>query len=421
VFGLEFLGSCSYDPAAPSTSYFTIGQIVSVLALLLAFSQLTKPIHQFRIEAHQARPALAVSLAVLAIVSVFVAAALPFIPGKAWPLLGYPVFWEVLAGSLLAGVAMKLIFSTTRQPSFRRRNAQAYLKACAGFIAKGNEDDLRELGDEILPGVKQLFAECNSYRGNDGKDEQIEVSTRIAFTILDLWSDKTFCKNLVCKAPRTATHIFLEMMSTHQRLRIGYALSNELIHQAFVNRDSILMREDDYSGLGFFKQFRNTVFRNWQFVENYRPLQAWRDYEHDIRGWQVKKYAECLGTALDGYFDAKDYWQYPSALAVGLKSLAHVAMQEMTSITHMEQYEVYRSEASSILREVETDFTKLIDVIKNREEELPLYALMMLPTTDSMTSRYTGFWLTQYTSISNSSRWCDGMMMHSVSLPLGYG
>lgn len=161
--GLEFLGSCSYDPADPGQSYFTIGQLVSVIALLLAFSQLTKPIIKFRIRANKTSYKTAIVICLLATACIFVAAILPFIPGRAWPLLGYPVFWEILAGFLLVGIAAVSLTVISRRPRFKSRNAAAYLNACAAVISKGNDDDLRELADEIIPVIKPIFAECKSH------------------------------------------------------------------------------------------------------------------------------------------------------------------------------------------------------------------------------------------------------------------
>lgn len=209
--GLKILGSCSYDPAAPSPSYFTIGQLISVIALVLAFSQLTKPIIKFRIRTHNINYRVVAVVVLLASSFVFLATLLPFLPGPALPLIGYPVFWEFLAGILFAAVAIFLLVAINTKPTFKRRNSEAYLRACAAVIARGNDDDLRELADEILPAITPIFNECKSYNHfeacrvrEQGQTYRIQERTRIAFTILDLWSDKSFCKNIVCKAPETA-------------------------------------------------------------------------------------------------------------------------------------------------------------------------------------------------------------------------
>lgn len=381
--GLELLGRCNYDPSAPSQSYFTIGQLVSVIALLLAFSQLTKPIIKFRISARQTSHGTAIAISALAIGFVFLAAILPFLPGKALPLVGYPVFWEVLAGVLFVGVAGSLITVISRSPTFDRGKAQAYLKACMTVIAKANDEDLRELAEEIVPAIKPVFDECSLYdydaareAKKQGQESSVEESTRIAFTILDLWSDSAFCRNIVCKAPATALKIFDQLIEHASYKSPGYALSQQLIHQAFANRDSLLMREKDYSGLGFFKMFRNTAFGNWRFLEsNHRPLQAWRSYEEPVQPWQAEKYSECLAASVHAYLDAEDYWQFPSSLYVGLENLAHLAIQPISELRHISEEESWSSNALRVLREIESGFEDIVSLVEKRQEHLPQYEL----------------------------------------------
>lgn len=378
--GVELLGTCSYDPAAPNQSYFTIGQLISVIALLLAFSQLTKPIIKFRLNASKVNYKFAISASVFAIVCVFVATILPFIPGKALPLLGYPVVWEILAGLVLVIVAMRLLWAISRAPSFHSKNADAYLKACGAVIAKGNEDDLGELAEEIAPAAKAVFNECKLYNHNAarqaeerGQEYRIEESARRAFTILDLWSDKAFCRSIVCRAPFTALKIF-EELTQHGSDAPGYALSQQLVHQSFMNRESMLMREEDYSGLGFFKTFRDTVFGNWEFIEStYRPLQSWRSYEEPVLPWQAEKYCECLKTTLEAYFTAEEYSSLPSSLYVGLDKLADLTVAPAFQIRNMNEQASLSSSVSDVIREIATGFEEIIKLIEEHHSRLPKY------------------------------------------------
>lgn len=376
--GLEFLGTCRYDPAAPDQSFFTIGQLISVIALLLAFSQLTKPIIKFRVRARKVNSTAAMLASGFAIACIFSATILPFMPGKAWPLLGYPVVYEILAGLVFVIVAGWLLWAISNPPSFHGKNADAYFKACGSIIAKGKEDDLGELADEIFVAVNAILDECSRYDHNaarqaerTGQEYPIKESTRIAFTILDLWSDKAFCRSIVCRAPSTALRIFKGLIH-HVQLVPGYALSQQLVHQAFMNRESILMREEDYSGLGFFKEFRNTVFGDWHFVDSrYRPLESWRPYEEQVHPWQVKKYTECLKTSLDSYFIAEDYSSLPSSLYVGLDNLADLARAPVSAIRKMSEQGAIPQEVFKVLREISWGFEKITELVEERHDRLP--------------------------------------------------
>jgi hypothetical protein len=360
---------------------FTIGQLISVIALFLAFSQLTKPMIRFRIRAAKINLEFIFSLFVLAIICVFIASLLPSIPVPVLPHLSYSILLEFIAGLLFVVTALILIVAVSKKPVFTRRKSKAYLNACTALIARGNDDDLRELADEISVSVKLIFEECKTYDSFEahrakerGKVYQVHESTKIAFTILDLWSDKSFCKNIVCKSPATAIEIFDQLISNQEFERAGYALSQQLINQAFVNRESILMREEDYSGLGFFKPFRNTVFGNWRFIEsNYRPLQAWQYYEENIEAWQVEKYCECLEMSFNAYFKAKDYWQYPSALHVGLEHLARIAGYQVAHVRHIDEHDLYRSKEFQVVQKIGNGLEKVVKVIEKEQCNIPEY------------------------------------------------
>lgn len=360
---------------------FTIGQLISVIALFLAFSQLAKPTIRFRISAAKINLKILFSLFVLAIVCVFIASLLPSIPVPVLPHLNYSILLEFFSGLLFVVTALILIVAVSKRPVFTRRKSKAYLNACAVLIARGNYDDLRELADEISVSVKSIFEECKTYDSFEarrakerGEGYQVLESTKSAFTILDLWSDKSFCRNIVCNAPATAINIFDQLVGNQQFERAGYALIQQLIHQAFMNRESILVREEKFSGLGFFKPFMNTVFGNWRFLEsNYRPLQAWRYYKENIEAWQVKKYCECLEMSFNAYFKAKDYWQYPSALYAGLNNLADIAGYQVAHIRHIDGHDLYKSKEFRVLQEIGHGLENVVKVIEKEQGNIPEY------------------------------------------------
>lgn len=143
-----------------------------------------------------------------------------------------------------------------------------------------------------------------------------------------------------------------------------------------MNRDSILMREEDYSGLGFFKQFRNTTFGDWQFIQgHHRPLQAWSFYDEDIQPWQASKYCECLRAAFEAYFVGKDYWQYPASLFSGLDHLADMARQQITAIRHIDEWDLYNSTEFRSLGKIQHGLEQIVEIVENQAGNLPQYEL----------------------------------------------
>lgn len=381
--GLEILGNCSYDPSNPERIYFSIGELIGVIALLMAFLQLSKPIIKFRIRVGCVSEKIIYGLFFVAIIFVLLSAILPFIPGTAVPLLGYPVFWEVSAGFFFVFGSTILIRGITKKSVFSKRNAYNYLNGCTSIIAKGNEEDLRELADEISKSIEPIVKQCKKYDRDKateaevrGRPYEVEEATQIALRILDLWSDPTFCKNIICRSPGTAIEVFKQIINYKLYSGGGSTLTQELLNQAFSNQDSILMRESQYSGLGFFNLFTKTVFDNRELVEsNHRPLQAWKDYrEEQIKPWQAEKYCSCLHIAIRAYFKAKDY-QNSAAMYGGIDKLAGFALSQTASIQHLSEAELYQSANLKVLSTIQQGFEEIIDIIEKHQDNIPVYEL----------------------------------------------
>ncbi|MBU4577071.1 MAG: hypothetical protein KJ576_20820, partial [Proteobacteria bacterium] len=284
-------------------SYFSLGQLVAVVALIIAFIQLIKPIINFRLKAWRINTKRLIVIVSFSIISVFIAAILPFVPHIPLPVIGYPIFWEASSAVLLVLYATVIITKMLKTPIFNKKNAQSYFEGCYDLIAKGNQEILNELANEVRPSIEPLFDECGKFNPDlarqaekQGDEYDVSIDIRIGYTLLDLFSDKLFCKAIITRAPKTAFAIFDSLKKRPTR-KMGYSLSQELINQAFVNEDSILIREEKYSGLGIFKHFMLTVYGDWDFVNGlHGPLSAWRYYRNDngVQQWQIKKYCECL-------------------------------------------------------------------------------------------------------------------------------
>ena len=367
--GLKTLGECSYNPADPK-AYFTLGNLLSVIALLLAISQLTRPIIKFRIRSHNFSYKTLVTLLAIAISSVFLATILPFIPGTALPVIGYPVFWELLSASLFVGAGIYVIWAITKPAKFSPKNAEEYLNATVSFIAKGGKERLNDLAEEIYPSISDVIEKANKFdrcraRAAKERNEVYEVSkiTKIANTILRVWSDRLFCEAIVCRSPDSAIQIIADLGKASNS-GVGHALSNEIINQSFENNSSILNREEQYSGLGFFKSFTRQCFSDWRFVEGtYRPLESWTHYRNTLTDWKVVKYCECTNIAFKAYLESRDYWQHPSSLYGALDTMTSIAMNQTLNINHIPDKGIDGSENQKILVEISRGFQDLIKTV----------------------------------------------------------
>jgi hypothetical protein len=77
----ELIGELSYDPSSPDRIYFSIGSAIAVIALLLTFDQMARPIIKLWLRTGMFSEKFAYTLFFIAIGFVFVAAILPFVHG----------------------------------------------------------------------------------------------------------------------------------------------------------------------------------------------------------------------------------------------------------------------------------------------------------------------------------------------------
>lgn len=377
--GVKALGLCSYDLSNPSLTFFSIGQLATVVALIFAFSQLAKPIVKFRLATRfspQWVPWLGIALAILC---VFWAAILRGWPLREFPVIGYPIVWEFVAGVSLVWASAWMIFRVSTTTRLSARNAARYLRGSRLIIARGNMDDLREYGDEIATSISTVVVACKNHQMHpkrlSAKLDEKEPPTdfeMVCYTLLDLWADKQFCEVLVTRCPQTGIEILLQVQNERLYESGAYALVQELIDCAMSHPDSILHREGDYSGLGRFKPFMTTAFGSADFVNSsLRPLQAWRTHEQDrITTLQVSRYGDAMDIALRAAIDERRIGSIYAAYSSALNVVNGIALQAAWAMARIPESEVSQSEWSRVLHQCGEIHCKGIATIASLPAEL---------------------------------------------------
>lgn len=376
--GVKALGSCSYDLSNPSLTFFSIGQLATVVALIFAFSQLAKPIVKFRIATRFTPywvPWVGIALAIL---SVFAAAILRAWQFRDLPVVGYPIFWEFVAGAFLVWASLLMIFRVTSKTRLSIHNAARYLQWSQSIIARGNVDDLREYGDEISISLSTAVKACKCYEVRSmaaptTADEKVPPTEfeGVCYTLLDLWADRQFSQILVTRCPQTAVQILLEVQNCRLYDSGAYALVQELVGQAMSNLDSILHREGGYSGLGRLKSFMSTAFGNPDFVNSrQRPLQAWQAYSQDrISPSQVKLYGNAIDIALRAVIEEHRTSAFYAALSSALHVVNGIAQRAAWAMNRISEGELSQSEWSTLLYECGNIHSKVIATIASLPAE----------------------------------------------------
>ena len=370
--GLKSLGACNYDLSNPSLSFFSVGQLVSVIALILTFSQIARPIIKLRRSTRSISQWFLLIGVILAIFFVFTAAILRAWPSQI-PVFGYPIFWEFLAGSLFVGAGLSMIYQVSTETHLSKYNAEKYLDLSKSIIARGSIDDLRDYGDEIIKSISIAVMACQKHQlrsiqadnHNDSQKMKPTDFERICYTLLDLWSDKEFCNVLVVKCPDTAIEILKAIQNSHLYESGAYALVQELINQAMSDQDSILHREVNFSGLGRFKSFMTTAFSQTDFVcSRLRPLQAWSWHtETSITAPHIRLYGEAIGICLRASIDEQSLNAIYPAFYSALKEVNSIAQQAVWRISQLSENQLSQSEYAKILSECTEIHRKIVITI----------------------------------------------------------
>jgi len=380
--GIKAFGWCHYNPLQPGITYFSIGEAIASLALLFAFFQLATPTSRFRLAVRPTMKWVALGLFALAFFCVVGAAIIPSVLGHVVPLVGFPIFWEVLAGLLIFTGVLLLAFIYSWPARFTNRNFQNYFYACSRFVSSGDEHEHRLLAVEVGHAAKAIVAAAHRFDRElarteyaAGREHAAETISDYAVGLLDLFSDEHFARAMVEAAPM-GTVRFLELLGRGTPdNRVGYFFVQQVIRQALLSENSMLHKEEQYYGLGHFKWFTRTVFGNYTLVSGaYRPLQAWDGMGDEYKTADViEKYGRTLKMAVDAYFTAGHFHVPPNALFSALHGFAGVAQWKAYELRRLPSGETSASQVSRALGTIAHVLNEIVDTVVEHDGQLPEY------------------------------------------------
>ena len=376
-FGLEFLGQCHYDPTNPIV-YFSIGQLIPLLVVILAVYKLLDPILKLRIESNRLfqfelggsrlqnwantlkfpnrlQPLSFVIkyffnikmrpfywLIFISICSVFVASIISSIPNfYQIPVLGYPIFWEILSGLILVILGFSCIKIISEPARLNKHNYKIFFDHILHIIDRKDEKELAPLARELIPSLEILLSICTewetlyihiqdlakkkyypnkssfSLRDLDKKieyDEELkrksqssEIQNR-CFRIINILSDREFCKVIACKVPEFSENLISLFNPNNLYVREQDVILKNILEASFENEDSILNRENQNDGLSKINNLTQLVFTNRHifYYMNFSSIVPSIYTIKFIKEWQIKLYFSCLREALKFSFKVQD-------------------------------------------------------------------------------------------------------------------
>lgn len=366
----------------PVHVYFDLGEAVATIAILLTLVSIMRPRYEFRWALGIFRISSARALFIFGILAVVIAAILPYVEHPFMGIFNFPLTWEVLATIALCGGAFGLLYQGMTPVKFNRWNHKVFFNMCHSWIARANDDYLRALADELGLSAKDIVRQCTQYNLYANRLRVVFGKKPVHFPsavihadyLLRLLSDKRFCAICVTSCPSTGFRFLDEIQTQQLHSSAGRFFVKELVSQAFDNNDSILYREECYSGLGHWGSFRDKVFGNYDFVNSdYRPLQAlcyWRRDRLSEQTFDV--YRDVLLVALRGYFKAARFYETPSAIHAAFDVLVHHCTTFVIDLEKLPK-DSFSSEIFSALHRVNDAFRRIFRIIREYEDNLPEY------------------------------------------------
>lgn len=371
--GLKILGLCKYDPASPSISYFSLGEAIAAIALVGIFYERLTPKLRFRIRLYPSWFRTAIGCFSIGVFLPFLAA-LPMIGYPTVALIGYPIFWELIGAFLIFVAVIIVIIIYISEVQFNKKNHHNFVKASFAIIAQGDKEAQLTLADDLFSSCDNIIIFAKKFdrfkaRRKEIQGEQYEIEPVVASAnrLFALLSDRNFCTLLATKKPGVVIKFLDGLRNCNY---VGNVFIDEIAAQALLNPDSILSREEDYQGLGFFRIFTTALFGHYNFLEHYRPLQAWQPWrkgEH-LTITAVENYCKALKVALKNSLSNLDGISEPAALYVAIEALTHPMYYLIKGIKN-QNWDSSNIE-SEILNLISSTFKDILDILKEEHEQL---------------------------------------------------
>ena len=253
------------DPLSSGIKIFGFSEFLASLALLVVIFTVTDTRYKFRISIAPL-PLYVITFAIIALTGIISLLSDVWSAGKWWVLdsnFDIKITTQAILGfCFLFCFMLWIYYAFLKPPVFSKRNQMKYINALYKYIAKGVEQELAIITDELGRSANSLI----KYSGKgDG------VTTQIANDILYLIGNKNFCKVLVATSPRTATYFFVSTNAFKNYDIPLHQFSANVSQEVIKNKNSIIYHEDNgyYSGLmGEIQEWSKSFYGNYLLIDS---------------------------------------------------------------------------------------------------------------------------------------------------------
>lgn len=283
--GIEWLGLCNYDPAAPAPNYFTLGNAVTALAFTLAVQNFLKPIYVFRLAIRYVSIKRLYSLVFAGAFCCVIAAWVPHASFLHRVPIGFAIVWETLATMLFFMAYGAVAIAAAVPVKVKQKRVPAFARAAAQLISEAGESDHLELLKDLRDSVPLLINLSKFVEKEPWQEERSAFFDFIhrdkleqasyAHTLLRIIADAPFCRTLVDKAPWAVSRMLQDIATDRLHSRAAENFVRELAQQALLSDEGMMDRELEFHGFGTAPLLSQSLFGNPFMVMSYNTLQGY--------------------------------------------------------------------------------------------------------------------------------------------------
>lgn len=299
-FGLEFLGTCKYDPKAPSPTYFTIGDAIAALAVTFAINQFLKPLYRLRLNVIGIGFGTIVSFVFFGAALSVVAAIVPSLSFLHGTPLSYPLNWEIMGGIIIGIIFGFFAWITLKKTNITRQNIHNFSAYGISFLSEANDDERSQFARELfshsnLTKLCTLASEIEraerhaayveiedlKSKGRTGwhplkatpsaffifKNRKRLDAAYSAWQILQVISDNDFCRIVVTRHSLDFLNSIVAAKTDCLDTACLKPFVQSVATQALIQDNGMLAREARFDGFGKQRTFADRFFGNAKMQE----------------------------------------------------------------------------------------------------------------------------------------------------------
>jgi hypothetical protein len=278
-FGVSWLGLCQYNPASPTSIYFSLGEAVGALAFTLAVQQLLRPI--YRLAVRGLKLSRLYMLVFAGVAAALIAALLPGLPVLHGSPVGYPIVWEIVAALFFVAAYGAVGIAMVRPIRVRPSGIPQFARGIATLLSAADEADHIDLSQDVFESLPILIRAASflEHRGETSAFFDFAYRNEItqssfAISLLQIMADPHFCETLVRRAPWNLADAIKQIGAERLYASTAQQFIREVAHQAIIRDDSIMARETGYHGFGTAPLLSEALFSEWFIVLRYNPLES---------------------------------------------------------------------------------------------------------------------------------------------------